>query len=78
MSATDILEAAKALPLTDRIKLAQDLWEMISEDGYSPEPTPEEARELDRRAQDALNNPGLGMPIEEVSTEIRKRLLAKK
>jgi putative addiction module component (TIGR02574 family) len=74
MSAREILQAAKALPLTNRIKLAQDLWETIGEDGYGPDPTPEQANELDRRAQDALNNPGRGTPIEDVSSKIRERM----
>ena len=78
MSATEILEAAKALPQEERIKLAQDFWEIITEDGYDPDLTPEEAAELERRAEDALNNPGRGTPIEDVSAEIRKRFLAKK
>jgi len=78
MSAAEILEAAKALPQEERIKLAQEFWEIIAEDGYDPDLTPEEASELDRRAEDTLKNPGRGTPIEDVSAEIRKRLLAKK
>jgi putative addiction module component (TIGR02574 family) len=78
MSATEILEAAKALPQEERIELAEELWEIIAEDGYDPDLTPEEMVELDRRAEDALKNPGRGTPIEEVSAEIRERLLAKK
>jgi putative addiction module component (TIGR02574 family) len=75
MSSTEILEAAKALPQEERIKLAQDLWEIIDlDDGLSPE----QIAELDRRAEDALKNPGRGTPIEDVSAEIRNRLLARK
>jgi len=65
------------LSRADRLELAQQVWSNIVENGYDPEPTPEQIAELDRRAEDALKNPGRGTSVEEVSAEIRKRLLAK-
>lgn len=61
------------LSRADRIELAQRVWGNIQESGYDPEPTPEQIAELDRRAEDALKNPGRGTPIEEVFAEIDKR-----
>ena len=78
MSASEILQAAKSLSLSERIELAQKLWDDIAEQGYDPDPSPEHAAELDHRAEDALKNPGRGTPAEEVFAGIRERLLAKK
>ncbi len=73
MSATEILEAAKALPKEERIKLAQDFWEIIVEDGYDPDLTPEQAAELDRRLADFEANPHAGIPWEQVKADLNKR-----
>jgi putative addiction module component (TIGR02574 family) len=73
MSATDILAKARELRPEERREIAEALLEDLES-----ELTPEQVAELDRRAEDALNNPGRGTPIEDVSVEIRKRLLAKK
>ena len=61
------------LSRTDRLELAQQVWGNIVENGYEPELTPEQIEELDRRAEDALKNPGRGIPIEEVFANIEKR-----
>lgn len=63
------------LSRTDRLELAQQVWSNIVEGGYEPELTPEQIEELDRRAEDALKNPGRGKPIEEVFAEIEKRFV---
>jgi putative addiction module component (TIGR02574 family) len=73
MSATEILEAAKTLPQAERIKLAQDFWEIIVEDGYDPELTPEQAAELDRRLAEFEQNPSAGIPWEQVEANLNKR-----
>jgi putative addiction module component (TIGR02574 family) len=73
MSATDILAKARELRPEERREIAEALLEDLES-----ELTPEQVAELDRRAEDALNNPGRGTPIEDVSAEIRKRLLARK
>jgi putative addiction module component (TIGR02574 family) len=76
MSATEILEQIRRLPEKERRKVTGKILEEFGDldDSLSPE----QIAELDRRAEDALKNPGRGTPIEDVSAEIRKRLLAKK
>jgi putative addiction module component (TIGR02574 family) len=61
------------LSRTDRLELAQQVWSNIVENGYNPELTPEQIEELDRHAEDALKNPGRGVPIEEVFAKIEKQ-----
>ena len=78
MSATEILEAAKALPQEERIKLAQDFWEIITEDGCDPDLTPEQIAELDRRADRALAHPERCRPLDDVVADMEKRFRAKR
>ena len=74
MSATEILEAAKALPQEERIKLAQDLWEIIWDDGLSPE----QIEEAERRAERLSRDPESGIPWEQVRAELPERLKNRK
>lgn len=73
MSATEILAAAKALPLEERIEIAQGLWEDITSNGYDPDLTPEQTAEIERRLADFEKNPGAGILLEQVKAELRQR-----
>jgi putative addiction module component (TIGR02574 family) len=73
MSPTEILKAAESLPLNERIKLAQDLWENVSGQGFDLDLTPEQAAELDRRLADFERNPHDGIPWEQVEADLNQR-----
>ena len=76
MSATQVLEQVEKLPFEEQREVFDRLREKF--DNFDDALTPEQIAELERRAEDALKNPGRGTPVEEVSAEIKKRLLAKK
>jgi putative addiction module component (TIGR02574 family) len=76
MSRTEILEELRRMPEPERRELVETIEMEFG--GFDDTLTPEQIAELDRRAEDSLKNPGRGTPIEEVSAEIKKRLLARK
>lgn len=68
ISFSDILQ----LSVSERIQLAQDIWDSIAAEPEALLPLTEAQRhELDRRLADIETNPGVGAPW----TEVRTRLL---
>ena len=68
MSATEILEQIRRLPPEEQSEIAEKIWGEFG--GFGDELTPEQDAELDRRAEDALKNPGRGTPWEELRDEM--------
>jgi putative addiction module component (TIGR02574 family) len=73
MSATEIINAAKALSLDERVELVQRLWDDIADDGYDPSLTPAQAAELERRVAEHHANPGDVVSWEQVKADSEVR-----
>ena len=62
------------LPLDERIRLVEDLWDSIAADQSLLPLTPEQRAELDRRLDAYEADGNAGRPAEDVIADIRKRL----
>jgi putative addiction module component (TIGR02574 family) len=69
----DLLEAAKALPLPERIELVEALWDSIADEGYEPPVTPAQAAELERRLEEHRANPASAIPWAQVKADLDKK-----
>jgi putative addiction module component (TIGR02574 family) len=70
---SELLSTAKALPLSERIELAEALWDSITEDGYEPSLTPAQEAEIDRRLEEHRRNPQSAIPWEQVKAELEQK-----
>ena len=68
MSATEVVEQFRKLPFEEQHEAFKKIREVV--DDFADELTPEQIAELDRRAEDALKNPGRGTPWEELRDEM--------
>jgi len=72
-----ILDEVKKLPVNDRIKLVENIWEGIEAETSEISLTPAQTAELQRRIEEYERNPTSGIPWEEVRDRWRERLLAR-
>jgi putative addiction module component (TIGR02574 family) len=68
MSATEILEELRRMPEAERRELVETIEKEFGD--FNDELTPEQIAELDRRAEEALKNPGRGIPWEQLRDEL--------
>jgi len=69
-----ILNEVESWPVDDRVRLVQDLWDRLVDQGYEPELTAETKAELDRRIEELDRNPAAGIPWEEVKARALERI----
>jgi len=66
---SDVLD----LPVAERLRWVQAIWDSIAESAQGPELTPAQQAELDRRLADYEKHPDAGSSWAEVKTRILKR-----
>jgi putative addiction module component (TIGR02574 family) len=64
----------KDLPLEDRIRIVEDIWDSIASDQNALPLTPEQRAVLDRRLEAFAIDGNLGRHAKDVISDIRKRL----
>jgi putative addiction module component (TIGR02574 family) len=75
---TALLKRAAKLPVPDRIKLVEDIWDSIADEPKEFPITAAQIEELDRRLELMRKSPGRGIPWEHAKVRILERHAAKK
>ncbi len=73
MDYQSVLNEVETWPIDDRIRLAQDVWDRLENQGYEPELTEEMKAELDRRIEEMDRNPDAGIPWEVAKARVLAR-----
>ena len=68
---SNLVETVRRLPLAERIELIDALWESMTQEGYEPPLTPEQAAELDRRLEAHRRNPNDVVSWESIKEDLR-------
>ena len=61
------------LPVKERIKLVEEIWDSIALESGAIELSPEQRAELDRRLEDYKNDPSGNIPWEMIKAEALSR-----
>lgn len=67
-----LLEQSLTLPIPERIKLVEDIWDSIGKVPDEVRLSEEQVTEIERRLEDHRNNPHDGIPWEQVKERLRK------
>lgn len=74
MDYQSVLSEVESWPVDDRVRLVQDVWDRLVDQGYEPGLSEEMKAELDRRTAEMDRDPGAGVPWEEVKARVLARL----
>jgi len=65
----NLVEEAKKLSVSDRIRLVEEIWDTIAEETEAFELTDAQKQELDRRLEWVRKNPSQGRTWDEIKAE---------
>ncbi len=69
-----VLDVVESWPVDDRVRLVQEVWGRLPDQGYEPGLTEEMKAELDRRLAAHRADPQAAIPWEQVESEALARL----
>ena len=74
MDLRTVLTEVDSWPIEDRIRLVQEVWDRISDQGHEPRLSDEMKAEIDRRLAAHAVNPDAAIAWEQVEAEALARL----
>ena len=74
MNLQTVLTEVDSWPIEDRIRLVQEVWDRLSDQGHDPELSDAMRAEIDRRLAAHAANPDAAIPWEQVESEALARL----
>ena len=74
MSAESLIEEARKMPVAERIRIAEELWDSLSDDQLNFPVTAEQRDELESRLADYEAHPEAGSSWEDVRARIERQL----
>jgi putative addiction module component (TIGR02574 family) len=72
MNTTATLESVREWPVEDQLELVFQLWDQITDAGWTPKPSPELLAELDRRLAAHAADPSRALTWDEVVQHVRR------
>lgn len=68
-----VFSEVNSWPVADRLRLVEQIWDQLVDQGYQPPLTDELKAELDRRCDDLDRNPDSVIPWDDIEARARER-----